>query len=229
MRHPQGRRRRLTGALRLATTGLGGFMMIGMVCLACTIWLATSGASFTSLTTNGANTYQSGSLTLSDDDSGSVMFSTLTSPADGYLTAGQTLTPRCINVTYTGTGTKPGYDEPFNDPSVLNSAQWWTPDLANTTVHDGIVDMIPSTASGQGNVVQSNGDKDMRNSQVQVEIVQTVGGGANTVLYAAAAQAQIYIVQNSSLIVFADMTSTWDSVQIPWDSGLIRFEGVVGV
>lgn len=54
-----------------------------------------SNAAFTASTSNGSNTWSSGTVTLTDDDSSSVMFN-----ATG-LKPGDTDT-KCINVTYTG-------------------------------------------------------------------------------------------------------------------------------
>ena len=54
-----------------------------------------SRAAFTASTANGSNTFTAGTVTLSDDDSGSVMFN-LTG-----MKPGDTAT-KCVNVTYTG-------------------------------------------------------------------------------------------------------------------------------
>src|SRR5690349_17704619 len=61
----------------------------------------TSTALFTSQTANTSNSWQTGSVLLGDDDTGSALFD---ATADGHLTGGQVLT-RCIAVTYTGSST----------------------------------------------------------------------------------------------------------------------------
>ncbi len=66
------------------------------------LYLATSGAGLSALTSNGTNTVQSGTVSVTDDDAATVMFDTFGTRNDGYLTAGQTLTSRCIAVNYAG-------------------------------------------------------------------------------------------------------------------------------
>jgi hypothetical protein len=62
--------------------------------------LRVSSAGFSATTDNGSNSWQTGSVTLTDNDGGTAMFNA------SMLDGGQTVT-RCINVTYTGftTGT----------------------------------------------------------------------------------------------------------------------------
>lgn len=57
--------------------------------------LETSRAAFNATTTNGSNTFAAGTVTLADDDGGSVMFS-LSGMKPGDTSA------KCVNVTYTG-------------------------------------------------------------------------------------------------------------------------------
>ncbi|GLY00505.1 MULTISPECIES: hypothetical protein [Actinoplanes] len=72
----------------VAGTGLGMTMM-----------LRTSQAMFSGGTDNQSDSWQTGTVALSDDDAGVALFS---SGADGLLTGGQVLT-RCIVVKYDGT------------------------------------------------------------------------------------------------------------------------------
>lgn len=82
-RRDDGRRRTMVVALPLA-----------LVASSAIVYQA-SNAAFTASTSNGPNTWSSGSVLLSDDDSSSVMFS-----ATG-LKPGSTET-KCLNVTYSG-------------------------------------------------------------------------------------------------------------------------------
>lgn len=69
-----------------------------------------SNAAFTASTTNGSNTWSSGSVVISDDDAANVMF------AVTGMTPGATGT-KCINVTYNGSlpAAVRLYASPFND------------------------------------------------------------------------------------------------------------------
>ncbi|MBL7258868.1 hypothetical protein [Paractinoplanes lichenicola] len=58
----------------------------------------TASAAFTSDTANGSNAYTTGTVEITDNDSGSALFSTA---ADGPLRIGQTFV-QCVAVTYTG-------------------------------------------------------------------------------------------------------------------------------
>ena len=73
---------------RLGAIGAGLLVMSLLV-------VTGSRAAFTANTANGANTFTAGTVTLADDDAGSVMFS-LTG-----MKPGDTAT-KCVNVTYTG-------------------------------------------------------------------------------------------------------------------------------
>jgi hypothetical protein len=72
-------------------------VVVGVLGSAVFVYQGTS-AAFTDSTSNGANTWSSGSVALSDDDSGAALFST------GPLVPGDSGS-RCIAVTYSGTVT----------------------------------------------------------------------------------------------------------------------------
>lgn len=71
------------------------------VALVGTLVFRTSSALFSSTTINPSNSWATGSVTVSDDDSGTAMFTT---GGNGLLTGGQSLV-NCIKVDYTGTST----------------------------------------------------------------------------------------------------------------------------
>lgn len=71
------------------------FVVIAALLIVGIVTLQGSKAAFTATTTNGVNNFTSGTVVLSDDDAGGVMFN-LTNMAPG------TTTTRCINVNYTG-------------------------------------------------------------------------------------------------------------------------------
>ena len=85
--------RRGTGlASRLALPGAG---VLGALVIAVLLTFQTSRAAFNSTTENGSNTFGAGTVTLSDDDSGSTMFIL------SGMKPGDSAT-KCINVTYGG-------------------------------------------------------------------------------------------------------------------------------
>ena len=71
-----------------------GAVAVGLLVMSLFV-VTGSRAAFTASTNNGSNTFTAGTVTLSDDDSGSVMFN-LTG-----MKPGDTAT-KCVNVTYTG-------------------------------------------------------------------------------------------------------------------------------
>lgn len=71
------------------------FVVIAALLMVGLVTLEGSRAAFTATTTNGVNNFAAGTVVLSDDDAGGVMFN-LANMAPG------TTTTRCINVTYTG-------------------------------------------------------------------------------------------------------------------------------
>jgi hypothetical protein len=86
-----GDRRKRTAFGLLARLGAVGVGLLVMSLLVVT----GSRAAFTASTANGSNTFTAGTVTLADDDAGSVMFN-LTG-----MKPGDTAT-KCVNVTYTG-------------------------------------------------------------------------------------------------------------------------------
>jgi hypothetical protein len=70
---------------------------VGSVLCGTMVW-RTSSALFSGTTGNASNSWATGSVSLTDDDSGTALFATGT---DGNLTGGQTVT-KCIKVTYGG-------------------------------------------------------------------------------------------------------------------------------
>lgn len=88
---------RFVGVLGGAKAGAVVAAVAG-VALCSTIVLHTSKAMFAGSTDNPSNSWSTGTVALSDDDSGTALFSS----ADGPLTGGTVLT-RCIIVTYDGT------------------------------------------------------------------------------------------------------------------------------
>src|SRR5690606_26071227 len=71
-------------------------VILTAVLLSTSLVYRASTAAFTATTENGTNTWQAGSISLSDDDSGSAMFN-----ATGLTPA--STGSRCIVVSYTGT------------------------------------------------------------------------------------------------------------------------------
>lgn len=84
------RRRRYQQLIGVAATGL--------VVAATSVYAGTSAAVSFATTGNGPSTVQAGQLGLTDDDSGSALFTTGSTSLD----AGQVLPARCLAVTYTG-------------------------------------------------------------------------------------------------------------------------------
>ena len=78
-----------------ATTARLAALLLGVAVAGALVVTQTRGA-FSSTTDNGSNTWSAGTVTLNDDDAGSVMFNT------SAMGPGDTAT-KCINVTYTGT------------------------------------------------------------------------------------------------------------------------------
>ena len=66
--------------------------------LVASLVMRTSAAGFSATTNNGANSWQTGTVVLTDNDSGAALFSS------AMLDGGQAVT-KCINVTYSGTFT----------------------------------------------------------------------------------------------------------------------------
>lgn len=77
---------------------LAAALPIGLLISAALVWQSTA-AAFTATTDNAGNTWQAGSVSLSDSDGGSALFDPT---ADGALQPGSTRS-RCIRVDYTGT------------------------------------------------------------------------------------------------------------------------------
>ena len=80
----RGRRR-----LGYVVTALAALLVVGL------LTIEGSRAAFSASTDNGSNTFSAGSVTITDDDAGSVMFNI------SNMVPGATAT-KCINVTYTG-------------------------------------------------------------------------------------------------------------------------------
>ena len=163
------RHRRLPRGLRRVLSGVGGFVLIGLVCALTTVWLATSGAWLSALAPNGTNSYQAGSLQVSDDDSATALFSTFASPNDGYLTVGQTLTPRCLNVTYTGTNTGSTFTDPLTS---IDGVHWYRTDPAKVYLANGGVEIVPDNTWQQ---YGENQPISFVNRSVEVEAAQEPG------------------------------------------------------
>lgn len=79
-------------------TVLAAAVPVGVVVSAAVVWQSTS-AAFTATTDNPGNSWQSGTVDLSDSDKGSALFTTA---GDSALVPGSTRF-RCIQVDYTGT------------------------------------------------------------------------------------------------------------------------------
>lgn len=200
--------------------------LVSGLCVLATIYLATSGAGFSSLTTNVANRTQAGSFTLSDDDSSSVMFATLTSPTDSYLSAGQALTPRCINLTYTGSYARQTYSETMSGSDTDTDIAWSIPQPDKISLRDGILEMTP-TYPGEylGTVVETANQFDMRNSYMHVEIAQVIGGGADTALYGSDGNNDVLaIVKQGNFLVFGEkFRGVWNITTAPYNSSTMRW------
>ena len=80
----RGRRR-----LGYVVTALAALLVVGL------LTIEGSRAAFSASTANGSNTFSAGSVSITDDDAGSVMFNL------SNMVPGTTAT-KCINVTYTG-------------------------------------------------------------------------------------------------------------------------------
>jgi hypothetical protein len=78
-------------------TVLAAAVPVGVVVSATVVWQSTS-AAFTASTDNAGNSWQSGTVVLTDSDSGAALFTTTD---DGALKPGSTRS-RCIQVDYTG-------------------------------------------------------------------------------------------------------------------------------
>jgi hypothetical protein len=78
-------------------TVLAAAVPVGVVVSATVVWQSTS-AAFTASTDNAGNSWQSGTVVLTDSDNGSALF---TSGSDGPLKPGDSAS-RCIQVDYTG-------------------------------------------------------------------------------------------------------------------------------
>jgi hypothetical protein len=76
---------------------LAAALPVGLLISAALVWQSTA-AAFTAMTDNAGNTWQAGSVSLSDSDGGSALFDSI---ADGALQPGSTRS-RCIRVDYTG-------------------------------------------------------------------------------------------------------------------------------
>ena len=70
--------------------------LLGGVAVAGTLVVTQTHAAFNATTSNGSNTWSAGTVTLTDDDAGSVMFNV------SGMKPGDTST-KCVNVSYTGT------------------------------------------------------------------------------------------------------------------------------
>ncbi len=84
-----GSSRRRTGAVAVATAVVAGLIGSGAF-----VWQGTN-AAFTSTTSNGANNWTAGAVTIGDDDSSQALFS-----ASGLVPS--STGSKCIKVTYTG-------------------------------------------------------------------------------------------------------------------------------
>lgn len=84
-----GQSRRRTGAVAVAAAVVAGLLGSGAF-----VWSGTN-AAFTSTTSNGANNWTAGAVTIGDDDSGTALFS-----ATGLVP--NSTGNKCIKVTYTG-------------------------------------------------------------------------------------------------------------------------------
>lgn len=104
--------------------GLSAFLGLGLVLVGLTWYMATSGAVTIATNSNGANRVQSGTVAITDDDAGTVMFNTFGGVNDGYLSAGRTLTPRCVKVDYSGSWAGEVLRESFTtlDPGLWSSS-----------------------------------------------------------------------------------------------------------
>ena len=85
-----------TGSAAMRTL-LAAAVPVGLVLSAAVVWQSTA-AAFTASTDNAGNTWQAGSVVLTDSDGGSALFD---STRDSALQPGSTR-PRCIRVDYTG-------------------------------------------------------------------------------------------------------------------------------
>jgi hypothetical protein len=78
-------------------TVLAAAVPVGLVLSAAVVWQSTS-AAFSATTENADNAWRTGTVVLTDSDSGAALFN---STADGALKPGSTR-PRCIRVDYSG-------------------------------------------------------------------------------------------------------------------------------
>lgn len=126
--------------------------------------VSSSRAAFTATTSNPSNSLTAGSLTLSDYDSATAMFS---APS---LSSGQS-TQACIRVDYSGdltTGISPGAVK------LYLSAIGWTPPAASTTAAGNLTLMIEVGTTGGANFNQTSSQGS----------TCTIGGTTSTLLTA---------------------------------------------
>jgi hypothetical protein len=215
----QRRHHRLPWGMRRVLSGVGGFVLIGLVCALTTVWLATSGAWLSALAPNGTNSYQAGSLQVSDDDSATALFSTFASPNDGYLTVGQTLTPRCLNLTYTGNWTGTTFTDPLTS---LNGAHWFRTDPAKIFIANGGLEIVPDNTWQQ---YVENSTTNFSRRSVQVEASQEPGPSRGMfMLVKIDGQNTLSIgKQDTFFVMFEERNGVGDYVSIPWSAEAMRF------
>ncbi len=93
----------------------------------------------------------------------------LCQPNDGYLTVGQTLTPRCLNVTYTGTNTGSTFTDPLTS---IDGVHWYRTDPAKVYLANGGVEIVPDNTWQQ---YGENQPISFVNRSVEVEAAQEPG------------------------------------------------------
>jgi hypothetical protein len=201
----------------------GGFALVGLLCAITTVWLATSGAWLSALATNGTNTYQSGSLTVTDDDAATALFSSFASPNDGYLTVGQTLTPRCLNLTYTGNWTDPVFTDPLTDVN----AHWFRTDPAKVYTANGGIEIVPGPTWEQ---YSENNVYNFTNKSVQVELTQIPGGDGGSMLALKNSYGELIIKKGGTLLELSErIENTSNNVSVAWDYTQMRFFKITSI
>jgi hypothetical protein len=120
--------RRRTGAVAVAAAVVAGLLGSGAF-----VWQGTN-AAFTSTTSNGANNWTAGAVTIGDDDSSTALFnaSGLVPSSTGY---------KCIKVTYSG--------------NVTAAVKLYVASSSGTLA--GYVDLVVEEGTGGGNVGDFSG------------------------------------------------------------------------
>jgi hypothetical protein len=179
----------------------------------------TTAAAFTDPTSNVSDSFQSGLVTLADDDTNSAAFSTGTPRNDGNLTSGQTLT-RCIKVTYTGSWYGPSLTDSF---ATADAAKWTYG--ASRVVNAGALEITPTSGYPALNSVASY---DLSDSAAQVKILQVPNAGNGTTetfltLWGPANYTLDLMKSSTSLVARQKINGSATNVSVAWNAAAMAY------